>query len=199
MSTDKGEKGMSSRLRRVIWASLLPALIAGGIAFAAQGTVGSSGKSGASKSGTDSAWPEGPRVHKEFIGPAPGLHRSDENLTYGEMHVRRNGNEVVIRIDRGKVKSTSSDSVTITENDGSDVTIPVDGDTKVFAGFRNPEAKVTDLKVGQVVTTHREQGKPADFIGVEPKFPKGMLKFKRGLPPGPPPPGFAPGRDGQPG
>lgn len=197
---------MSSRLRRVIWASLLPALIAGGIAFAAQGTVNSSGKSsgGTSKSGA----PDGPswgvkgeRVHSKFIGPPPGLHARDENLTYAEMHVRRNDKEVVVRIDRGKVKSTSSDSITITENDGSDVTIPVDADTKVFAGIEKPNGKLSDLKDGQLVTVHRDEGKAADFVAAEPKFRKGLLKFRRGLPPGPPPPGFAPGHegDGQPG
>jgi hypothetical protein len=165
MSTPEGEKGMSSRLRRVIWASLLPALIAGGIAFAASGTVGKSGGSKASGANGN-----GDTTRAAFPGPPPGPHPFDGNLTYAELHVQRNGKEVVVRLDRGKVKSTSSDSVTITENDGSDVTIPVDDQTRVFAGFAKRNASVSDLKQGQLVTVDREEGKPARVIAVMPKF-----------------------------
>ena len=87
-------------------------------------------------------------------------------------------------LDRGKVKSTSSDSVTITENDGSDVTIPVDGQTRVFAGFAKRNAKVSDLKEGQLVTVDREEGKAARVIAVMPKFRRFGAH-----PPGPPPGG----------
>lgn len=169
-----------SRLRRVIWASLLPALIAGGIAFAAQGTVSSSGsqKSGANDNG-DTTGPA------PFPGPRPGPHPFDGNLTYAELHVQRSGKEVVVRLDRGKVKSTSSDSVTITANDGSDVTIPVDGQTRVFAGFAKRNAKVSDLKKGQLVTVDRDEGKPARVIAVMEKFRK--FRHFGGHKPGPPP------------
>jgi hypothetical protein len=170
---------MSSRLRRVIWASLLPALIAGGIAFAAQGT-GSSG--GSNASGTNG---NGDPGHRAFPGPPPGPHPLDGSLTYGELHVQRNGKEVVVRVDRGKVKSTSSDSVTITENNGSDVTIPVDGQTRVFAGFAKRNASVSDLKQGQLVTVDREEGKAAHVIAVMPKFRRFGAH-----PPGPPPGGM---------
>jgi hypothetical protein len=168
---------MSSRLRRVIWASLLPALIAGGIAFAATGSRG-----GSQESGTKS---NGDPMHRGFPGPHPGHHPFDGNLTYAELHVQKNGKEVVVRLDRGKVKSTSSDSVTITENDGSDVTIPVDSKTRVFAGPAKRNASVSDLKQGQLVTVDREEGKAARVIAV-------MLKFRRfgANPPGPPPGGM---------
>jgi hypothetical protein len=158
----------------VIWASLLPALIAGGIAFAA------TGRGGSQASGTNA---KGDPAHRAFPGP-PGPRPFDGNLTYAELHVQKNGKEVVVRLDRGKVKSTSADSVTITENDGSDVTIPVDSQTRVFAGPAKRNAKVSDLKQGQLVTVDREEGKAARVIAV-------MVKFRRfAHPPGPPPGGM---------
>ena len=116
------------------------------------------------------------------------------NLTYSEAHVQVKGKGVVFRVDRGKVKSVESDSITVTENDGNDVTIPTDDDTKVFAGPRRGRLKLSDLKDGQTVMVHRQEGKAADFVGIPPKRGdfRGFRRHGRG-PGGPPPGGGFPG------
>jgi hypothetical protein len=149
---------MRSVITKILYAALLPALVAGGIA------VAQSGGGSASKSQTKD------RVHRaaRTVLPAPPVLMG--NLTYAEIHTQRDGNEVVIRVDRGKVKSVGTDSITITENDGSDVTIPVDEDTHIITSFRNTDAKLSDLEEGQSVVAHREEGKAARVIAAPPKL-----------------------------
>jgi hypothetical protein len=125
-----------------------------------------------------------------------GPPRPPGDLTYSEAHVQVKGKGVVFRVDRGKVKSVDSDSITVSENDGNDVTIPTDGDTKVFAGPRRGQLKLSDLNDGQTVMVHRQEGKAADFVGIPPK--RGDFRhFNRRVPgpggPGGPPPGGFPG------
>ncbi|MDQ3724528.1 MAG: hypothetical protein M3335_01340 [Actinomycetota bacterium] len=110
------------------------------------------------------------------------------SLTYGEMHVRnRDGERETIRIDQGKVQSADESSVTIAENDGNEVTIPVDAETEVLAGPAR-EAALDDLKAGQLVNVTGPKGEPAKAVMVLPK--KGDVV--RAAIPGdrmPPPPG----------
>jgi hypothetical protein len=57
-----------------------------------------------------------------------------KNLTHATYHVIDNGQAKVVRLDAGKVVSATDSSITVGENDGNQVTIPVDGDTEVLAG-----------------------------------------------------------------
>jgi hypothetical protein len=162
-------------IKQALVIGLAAALVVGALAVANQG----SGQKGS---------------HRHRGGPP----RPPGDLTYSEAHVQVKGKGVVFRVDRGKVKSVESDSITVTENDGHDVTIPTDGDTKVFAGPRRGRLKLSDLKDGQTVMVHRQEGKAADFVGIPPK--RGEFgRFRRhgpgpGGPGGPPPgPGGFPG------
>jgi hypothetical protein len=149
---------MRSVITKILYAALLPALVAGGIA------VAQSGGGNASKSQTKDQV-QGPA---RAVLPAPPVLMG--NLTYAEIHTQRDGKEVVIRVDRGKLKSVGTDSITITENDGSDVTIPVDEDTHIITSLRNTDAKLSDLEEGQSVIVHREEGKAARVVAVPPKL-----------------------------
>lgn len=157
---------MRSVISKIVYAAVLPALVAAGIAIAQSG--GSS----------DQKSSDVQRAPDPALLPPPPLLTG--NLTYAEIHAQRNGDEVVVRIDRGKVKSVGSDSVTITENNGSDVTVPANEDTRVLLGPRRGVGKLSDLKEGQTVIAHREAGKAASVIAVPPRA--------GALPPGPPPP-----------
>ncbi len=131
------------------------ALAVGGVA-AAQGG-----------SGSDGSAHEGPPSAKRMPPPPPGGPMTMD-LTYAQFHVRHNGEEKVVRLDRGKVASVSGSSITLTENDGGEVTIPVDGNTKVLAGPGHEEA-VTDLEVGRLVLVCGPEGGTAKTIVVPPK------------------------------
>ena len=104
---------------------------------------------------------------RNTLGLPPPL-AAPGDITYAELHVRRDGKSVVLRADHGKVKSISADSITVTENDGSDVTIPTDSETRIFAG---PGRRVdpSDLEEGQAVIVHREVGEAADVIALPPR------------------------------
>jgi hypothetical protein len=172
---------MASRTRRVLVGALVPVLVAGGLAVANQ-------DQGGKNQAQDG---NGRKVIRAFRGhPGPPPFR--RNLTYGELHIQRDGKAVVVRIDTGKVKSVDSNSVTVTENDGSDVTIPVNGDTKVLAGpFR--KATISDVKEGRRVLVNRDQGQPARAIvllpkpGERPPFgPRGARGLRHEMPLPPP-------------
>jgi hypothetical protein len=169
---------MQSFLRRTIYAAVVPALVVGGIAVA-QGSGNGSGQKTSKRSAQGARWhfrgPGGPGGP----GGPPGLLGIKRDLTYAEIHAQENGKDVVYRIDRGKIKSVGSDSLTITENNGSDVTIPVNADTRVFTFDKGPDAKLSDLAQGQEVTVERKEGQPAGSILQAPK--KGQIK--RGAPP----------------
>lgn len=112
-----------------------------------------------------------------------------KNLTYAELHVlNKEGDSEVVRIDQGKVKSTGDSSITLTENDGSEVTIQVDDGTDVL-GKPGTETTLADLEAGQQVSVTATEGEAAKTIIVMPK--KGELpKGGRGGPM--PPPGTPP-------
>jgi hypothetical protein len=161
---------MKRIIKQALVVGLAAALVVGALAVANQG-------SGSGQQGS----------HRHRAGPP----RPPGDLTYSEAHVQVKGKGVVFRVDRGKVKSVASDSVTVTENDGNDVTIPTDSGTRVFAGPRRGRLKLSDLKDGQTVMVHRQQGEAADFVGIPPK--PGDFRGFRGRHPGPGGPGPGPG------
>ena len=172
---------MPSGFGRITLAAVAAALITAGAAVALDSRDGH--RSGSHRFGLR----DGPGQHD----PAGPLG-SPEDLTYAEIHAQQNGDAVVLRVDRGKVKSTASDSLTITENDGNEVTIPTDDNTHVL-WFGKQSPKVSDLQPGQQVIVKREQGQPAKAIMVPPE--KGARPFgMRGAPGIPPhgPPGPQP-------
>lgn len=156
---------------------LASALVVGGVAAAQGGSGGESQRSRGS-SGQTSLRPPGP---PPMMGPA------GKNLTYAELHVlNKEGDGEVVRIDQGKVKSVGDDAITLTENDGSEVTVAVDDATDILAK-PGKETALADLEAGQQVSVTATEGEAATAIMVMPK--KGELPsgFHGGPPPGAPP------------
>jgi hypothetical protein len=126
------------------------ALVVAGVATAQGGSGDNGGSAG---------HPKGP--------PPMGLPM--KGLTYAQLHVlNKEGDAETVRIDQGKVKSVGADSITVTENDGSEVTIPVDEDTKVL-GKPGSETDLGDLEAGQAVSVCANEGEAAKAIMVLPK------------------------------
>jgi hypothetical protein len=152
------------------------ALAVGGVAVA-QG-----GGSGKSQQGN-------PQSAKRMPPPPGGpLGKAGKDLTYAQLHVQHEGTEQVIRLDRGEVVSASESSITVKENDGSEVTVAVDSSTKVLAG-PGRETSVSDLKAGQEVTVCGPEGGIAKAILLPPKkgqMPRGPQGQGKGQMPPPP-------------
>jgi hypothetical protein len=106
-----------------------------------------------------------PMIHK--IGGPDGPLGGE--ISYGELHVQRDGEEVVVRVDHGEIAAVDEDSITVSEANGDDVEVPIDDETEVFGGpFR--DLSVDDLEEGETVHVSREDGQPAETIGVLPDF-----------------------------
>jgi hypothetical protein len=159
-----------NKFQAVAMIGVAAALAIGGVA-AAQGDP--QGGSGGSQS---AGHPAGPP-------PIGGPMLGGKDLTYAELHVQRNGQEETIRLDQGKIAAVDDSSITLTENDGSSVTIPVDANTKVL-GKPGAESTLDDLSVGQQVSVCGPDGGTAKTIMVAPA--KGEMK---GAPQGTPPVG----------
>lgn len=121
--------------------------------------------------------------------PPPGGPMGAERgeLTWGELHVQRDGEAVTLRVDHGEIAAVGSDSIMVSENDGNDVEIPIDDETDVFAGPFE-DAGIGDLAEGDEVHVVREEGQPAEHIGVLPDRIPPMLER---APEGAEPPGEA--------
>jgi hypothetical protein len=80
-----------------------------------------------------------------FVGSPLG-----KSLTYSETHLRKDGEDVTVRVDQGKVLASTASSISIRRNDGETVEVPVDGDTKVWGGWwhRGHGAKASHRKHG---------------------------------------------------
>lgn len=170
---------MRNRIKTVAVAAVVSALTVAGLAVA-QSDDGGGGQDESGK-----------RVVHRFHGPPPGGPMlaggpGGGALTYSETHLRKDGEDVVVRADKGKVVSTSDDSISIERNDGETVEVAVDGDTRVLAGPRKgDDAAVTDIADGKQIVVVRSDGdEAADAVLVE---PKNRLKLRRHL--GGPPPG----------
>lgn len=172
-----------SQLRSVAMLAVAGALVVGGVAVAQDDSSGTS--QGSQQAGKKARSPG---------SPSGGMMMPLKGLTYGEFHVRtKSGEDKVIRVDQGKVSAVSESSITVTENDGNDVTIALDEDTEVV-GKPGAEVELADLE-GQQVTVSGESGAAADVVAAVPKkgdlpkgeFPKGEApKGVRGDLPAPP-------------
>lgn len=174
-------KSAQKQMHAIAVLGVAAALAVGGVA-AAQGD---------SQAGSQSP---GPGSHP--AGPPPLGGPGMKGLTYAEFHVQKNGESVVIRLDQGKITAVDASSITLAENDGSEVTIPLDANTKVM-GKPGEESSIDDLSVGQQVSVCGPSGGTAKTIMVPPA--KGEMPAKgegKGGRDGqlPPPPGTpAPG------
>lgn len=171
-------KSVHSRARTVATVGVVAALAVAGVAVA-QG-----GKGSGNKNQTQGQPPSGKRMPPPPGGPGGPLGKVGKNLTYGQLHVQRNGEGEVIRLDAGKVTSVSDDSITLKENDGNEVTIAVDEETKVLAG-PGKNSSVTDLKQGQQVIVCGPEGEAAKTVAVPPKrgqMPGGQFGGPQGGP-----------------
>lgn len=178
-------KSLQSRARTAAVIGVSAALAVGGVAVA-QG--GGDGKSGGSKGSAKQGKRHGKRMGPPPGGPIAGPLGKD--LTYAEFHVQRDGEAEVHRLDRGKIVSVSGSEITLSENDGAEVTIAVDGDTKVLAG-PGRDRSVTDLNEGQQVLVAGPEGGTAKAVMVPPKRGQKPGERKGGprggqLPPPPP-------------
>jgi hypothetical protein len=172
-------KNMKSRIRTVAVAAVVSALTVAGLAVAQNDDGGSKDKSGKAKAGQR---PPGPPPGGGFMIGGPGDRGG--SLTYSETHLRKDGKDVTVRSDRGKVVSTSDDSISIERNDGETVEVAVDGDTKVLAGPRKRDADVTDIADGkQVVVIRDDADDAAEAVLVEPKNRGKLLRHRFGGPP----------------
>ncbi len=164
------------QMRAIAMLGVAAALVVGGVAAA----------QGGSQSGSQGSQGPGGRP----AGPPP-LGPMMKGLTYAEFHVqKKDGEAATIRLDRGKVAAVGASSITLTENDGSEVTIAVDDGTKVL-GKPGEETTLGDLETGQQVVVCGPEGGSAKTIMLPP--PKGATKGGRGgqlpPPPGAPVPG----------
>jgi hypothetical protein len=153
-----------ARVRSVLLIGLAAALVGGGVALAGS----DSGKPGQGGDHREKRLPRPP------VGPGP-----IPDLTWAEFHFQRNGEAQVTRVDRGHVVSAGDDSLTIAENDGNDVTIPVDSDTHLVAG-PGKDAAVSELEQGQQVVVSRPAGGAADQILVPPTAAQIRQAFRAG-------------------
>jgi hypothetical protein len=167
---------MKKRIRSVAIAAIAAALTVAGLSVAQDD--GGTGTGGKAKSGQRPPGP--PPGGPGMLGPG-----GDKSLTYSETHLREDGEDVTVRVDKGKVVEADSDSIEIKRNDGETVEVAVDGDTRVMAGPRKRNAKVEDIAVGKtVIVVRKGDDEAAEAVGVQPKK---RLHF-RGAP-GMPPPG----------
>lgn len=84
-----------------------------------------------------------------------------KSLTYSETHLRKNGKDVTIRVDQGRVLAASASAISIRRNDGETVDVPVDGDTKVWGGWwrKSHGAKASHRKRGGLSVARIPEGK----------------------------------------
>lgn len=163
------------RARSIAVLAVAAALTVGGVALAQSSGEGQSG----------SAPSSGKRMPPPMMLGAPG----GKDLTYAQLHVQHNGEADVIRVDQGEITAVDDSSVTLKENDGNEVTVAVDEDTKVLAG-PGSKTDASDLEAGQEVTVCGPEGEAAKTIMVPPKrgeLPQGVPGGRKGgqLPPPP--------------
>jgi len=150
---------MKSIISKIVVVAVAAALTVTGLSLA-QGNGGRGAGDG-----------NGPQANEPDRGRPPGPPPFLQGMTNAEIQRQVDGDAVVTRLDAGKIKTIAADSITLTENDGADVTIPVDADTEAYKPGE-PESSVTDLVVGQKVMVDRELGQAADSVHVMPKRPR---------------------------
>lgn len=167
-------KSARRKIQTVVVLGASAALVVVGVAAAQN--IGGNSSSGTQGSGKAE---HGRRMHGRPGGP---LGIPLKALTYGEFHVqKKNGEAAVVRVDRGKIKAVDSSSITLVENDESEVTIALDSETRVL-GKPGSETSVSDLKAGQEVIVSGPKGGAAKAIVLPPK--KGRKGPRNGGPGG---------------
>jgi hypothetical protein len=166
------------RARSVALVAVAAALTVGGVALAQGSSESGQGEGSGAPSGKGR--PPGPPM---MLG-APG----GKDLTYAQLHVQHNGKAEVIRMDQGEITAVDEGSITLKENDGSEVTIAVDDSTRVLAG--PGKSSLSDLETGEEVTVCGPEGEAAKAIMVPPKrgqVPQGLPGARKDgqLPPPP--------------
>jgi hypothetical protein len=150
-------ESIRKRARSAVVLGIAAALVVAGVA-AAQGSSGSDSQSAPIEAGK----PGGP---PPMMMGGPG-----KNLTYAEFHVeKKEGGEQVIRLDQGKITALGGESITVEENDGSEVTVAVDSGTQILAGKPGAESTLDDLSVGEEVSVCGPEGGTAKSVVAMPK------------------------------
>jgi hypothetical protein len=170
------EERMREKIRTIAIAAVVSALAVAGLAVAQD-----DGDGGATKKRDRFTMAVPPPPGGPGFG-GPGLEGRPGNLTYSETHFRKDGEDVTVRVDKGKLTAVGDDSVTIDRNDGESVEIPVDGDTKALAGPRKRDTELADLEGKNVIVVRKSGSEAAEAVGAVPKHPMRM-RF-RGGPPG---------------
>ncbi len=143
-------------MRSVATLGVAAALVVAGVA-AAQGGSGGDSQSGPGKGGRPG-------------GPPPMMGAAMKNLSYAEFHVtKKEGGEQVIRLDQGKITALGDESITVKEEDGSEVTVAVNAKTQVLAGKPGEESTLEDLSVGEEVSVCGPEGGTAKTVVAMPK------------------------------
>ncbi len=167
-------RSVRKHLRTVATLGVAGALVVGGVAVAQN--EGGNGGEGGDKQGQSQQ--RGSKDHRGGPGGGPpGLGVPMKAVTYAEFHLQtKAGESKLIRLDQGEIAAVSASSITVEENDGNEVTIGVDGETRVRA--KGAEG-VTDLTAGQNVVVKTVDGGAAKTIAVLPEKgrhgPKGPM------------------------
>lgn len=144
-----------SRASKFVIAGVVIAALGGGAAWAAANASAPSPAPSVAASGSPSAAGR----HQQGWH-----HRLLSNLSSAELTVTIAGTEHHIRIDRGTVEAVRSGQVVLKELDGSSVTVPIDGDTRIVVDRQ--EASISDVKEGYVVLAMRDGDNPARVLRV---------------------------------
>lgn len=137
---------------KVVAIAAAAALTVGGVALANGGQAGSQPAAGkGAMAGKRAAH------HKKQHGLMRG------RLANAELHVvTRAGKDVTVRIDRGVIRSASSNSLVLHELDGNDVTVPLSPSTRVMKMHKR--AAIGDLRAGDVGVAIRRDGQAARVV-----------------------------------
>lgn len=166
----------AGRLKTVAALSLAGALTVGGVAVAQPG----GGSTHHARNATQTGQPHGKRG--KGGGPSP-LGIPIPGFSYAEVHVNHEGKSQVIEIDEGKIVSVSESEIVLSENGGSEVSVPLSASTTV-RGRPGTQTSVSDLKEGELVIVCGPQGGEAKTVLIVPK--RGEGGQRAGGPQGPP-------------
>ena len=172
-------KAMRNRMKSVAALAVAGALGVSGVAVAQD--------NGGSQTATKGAQSKGKRPP----GPPPMGGTQMKGLTYAQFHVENaDGEAEVLRSDQGEITAVDSDSITLKENDGNEVTVALDDSTRVM-GKPGQKGSIADLAVGEEVSVSGPEGEAAKAemsVPTKAELAKGMRGTMGGGPPmGPPP------------
>jgi hypothetical protein len=135
-----------STIQKAVIGGLVTAVVLGGAAWAAVDATSSNSPSRGPSAATARA---GTVRQRPLDRLALGGARFGCSLAHADGVVVRDGRPRAVRFDHGTLTSVGSNSVTITEADGSSVTVPVDTATRIRKDRQR--ATLSDLESGDVV------------------------------------------------